>query len=119
MLVVSVFLISPAIAIEDSIAPSTDTKEAYFTGETFFKTPLQLQQERDEELEKAEKEHYRQFLPYQPGLPGVASRKVTPPITKLRRKIVKAHNEHKVNKANKTKQIILKYFLVLLSKIIC
>ncbi len=101
VLVVSVFLISPAIAIEDSIAPSTDTKEAYFTGETFFKTPLQLQQERDEELEKAEKEHYRQFLPYQPGLPGVASRKVTPPITKLRRKIVKAHNEHKVNKANK------------------
>lgn len=101
VLVVSVFLISPAIAIENSVAPSTDIKEAYFTGESFFKTPLQLQQEREEELKKAEQEHYRQFLPYQPGLPGVGSRKVTPPITKLRRKIVKINNEYKVSKANK------------------
>ncbi len=101
VLVVVMFLVSPAFAIQDTSVPDTTFKESYFTGESFFKTPMQLQQEREEELKQLKEKHDRQFLPFDTGLQGLSSRKVTPPITKLRRKVVRMHNEHKVTKANK------------------
>lgn len=102
VLIVCVFLVSPAFAVQESIAPSSTLNESYFTGESFFKTPLQIQQEREEEIKKLQLEHERQFLPNGTGLQGnLASRKVTPPITKLRRKIVRMNENRKLNKVNK------------------
>ena len=102
VLIVVMFLVSPAFAIQESVVPDTVLKESYYSGESFFKTPLQLQQEREEEIRKQALEHNRQFLPNGSGLQStLSSRKVTPPITKFRRKVVRMHDNHKVNKANK------------------
>ena len=93
--------VMPVFAIEDDMVQERSsglTKMSDYTGENFFRSKYDLEQERDSEVERQKKEYYRQFRPVKSGHYNT-SQKTMPPLKKLRLKVSKFNSDRKLKKS--------------------
>lgn len=94
----------PAYAIQDVVEQERSTAMtdmADYTGERFFKSSVDLEQERKDEEKRAQKLFGRRFMPEYTGTYDFPNRKSTPPLKKLRMKISKKYAERADKKVGK------------------
>ena len=102
------FVIQPTFAIEDVVeSRSTNmTDFADYTGETFFKSRFELEEERNQVLQEQKKQYYQQFRPSNwQGRLAFHRNKTMPPFKIIRLKIVDVLQMKFAKKQNLNTQI--------------